>query len=66
MQLLDSVKCVVCGKIEYQRSKGRSSRSFAGVCKEHQQEVCSDAASDANESGPFQTSIPEGKPRKSA
>lgn len=39
VKLLDTVKCVVCGKSEYVIAKGKSSRTFTGVCDEHQMEL---------------------------
>lgn len=39
MQKVDSIKCVICGKTEYEASKGKSSRSLQGVCLEHMSQL---------------------------
>lgn len=36
VKLVDTVTCVVCGQKEYKLSVGKSARSYAGVCKEHE------------------------------
>lgn len=53
MELVDTVTCVVCGKREHQRSTGKSSRTFAGVCR-----GCRLEGDDAT-----QTSIPGSEPK---
>lgn len=52
MQLLDSIKCVECGKVEYRRSAGKSSRSFYGVCDEHQGELFNASSKDVSTGKP--------------
>lgn len=32
MKFMDTIKCHVCGLVEYMQAKGKSSRSFVGVC----------------------------------
>lgn len=43
MLVLDQVKCVKCGATEYRPAKGKASRTFVGVCKEHEKEVLGEA-----------------------
>lgn len=60
MQLLDEIKCVECGKVEYVRSAGKSSRTFKGCCKEHEPGLF-DGVPKANESAGKPSEFPKGK-----
>lgn len=57
MQLLDSVKCVECGKVEHVRSAGKSSRAFNGVCDACQPKLFPEGSV----SGLSKVDVPKGK-----
>lgn len=67
MLKVDTVTCVVCGVKEFTKSTGKSARSMNGVCGDHAHLVKGAGDADASPNGTkeFQTSIPEGKSRKS-